>query len=169
MKKMFKIRVIGLEEGKHNLDIQVDNFKQLNGDYVFNNTRFEGELEVLVNKLNIKGLLSADVELICDRSGKDFTERVEREIDFLFKFNAKGIEILDDDIENHLFKLEGNQLNFNDLMYEELLLALPLKKIAPEYRDVEFDKLFPKYSAKEVKEEKKENSAWNELKKLNFN
>ena len=166
---MFKIRVIGLEEGKHILEIQADEFSALSGDYVFENTKFTGEMLVHTNKINIKGYISANVELLCDRSGKEFTERVERDIDLVFKFNLKGIELLDDDIDDSLYKLEGNKLNLNDLMYEELILAIPLKKIAPEYRDIEFDKLFPKYSAKEVKEEKKENSAWNELKKLNFN
>ena len=170
MKKMFKIRVIGLEEGKHNLNIQVDKFSALSSDYVFNNTKFLGELNVHTNKINIKGIISADVELVCDRSGREFTESVEREIDLLFKFNVKGIELLDDDIDDSFYKLEGNLLNLNDLMYEELILALPFKKIAPEYRDVEFDKLFPKYSASDEKiEEQKDSSAWNELKKLNFN
>lgn len=168
---MFKIRVIGLEEGIHNLEIESKKFSALSEEYIFENTSFSGEMQVHTNKITIKGTVSAKLELICDRSGKEFTEKISRNVDLLFKFNIKGIELLDDDIDESLYRLEGNKLNINDLMYEELILALPLKKIAPEYRDVEFEKLFPKFSAKEniEKEEKKDSSTWNELKKLNFN
>lgn len=167
---MFKIRVIGLDEGKHNLNLEIERFSALNSDYVFDNAAFNGEMIIDVNKINIKGVITADVELVCDRSGKEFTESVKKEIDLLFKFNAKGIEILDDDIDSSLYKLEGNQLNLNDLMFEELLLALPLKKIAPDYRDIEFEKLFPTYSAgDEKKEDAEESTTWNALKKIRLN
>lgn len=165
-----KIRIIGLEEGNHPFDIREENLRMSGNDYIFDNVSLLGELIIHTNKVNLKGSLEANVELNCDRSGKDFTEKIKKEVDYVFKFNTKGIEILDDDIDNSLFKLEGNQLIISDLIYEELLLSIPLKKIAPEYRDVDFDKLFPDFTAKiEKKDDKKDASTWNELKKLNFN
>lgn len=167
---MIKIRVIGLEDGNHAFDIHTEKLRMSGNDYEFKNISIVGELIIHGTKVNLKGNLEASVDLNCDRSGKDFTENIKKEVDFIFKFNAKGIEILDDDIDNSLFRLEGNLLNINDLIYEELLLTIPLKKIAPEYRDVEFENLFPDFIDKNTgKDEKKDTSTWNELKKLNFN
>lgn len=169
-KKMMKIRIIGLDEGNHPLDIQEEKLRMSGNDYVFDNVGLVGELIIHANKVNLKGSLEANIDLNCDRSGKDFTENIKKEVDYVFKFDTKAIEILDDDIDNSLFKLEGNQLIISDLIYEELLLSVPLKKIAPEYRDVDFEKLFPDFTAKiDKKVEKKDASTWNELKKLNFN
>ena len=84
IKKMFKLRVIGLEDGNHLFDIRAEKLDGISNDYVFKNVGFIGELIVLANKINIKGNLGAEIDLICDRSGNEYTEKVIKEIDFLF-------------------------------------------------------------------------------------
>lgn len=170
LKTMFELRVIGLEEGKHPFEIVVEKVFSSNKEYEFKNVVLQGEVDVLTNKFGIKAKLSASVDLICDRSGNEFTQELSKDLDLVFKFTAKGVELMDDDIDSELYKLNGNKINISDLLIEELFLLVPLKKISPDYQDIEFEKLFPKYADDEQNEKKdSEGSPWNALKKLNFN
>lgn len=166
---MFELRVIGLEEGKHPFEVVLEKGFSDNKEFEFKDIVLKGEINVLVNKVGIKGSLKASVDLICDRSGKEFTHDISKEVDLLFKFTQKGIELMDDDIDAELYKLNGNKLNITKLILEELFLEIPLKKISPEYQDIDFEKLFPKYSDDNKTKKDSEGSPWNELKKLNFN
>ena len=165
---MFELRILGFDEGKHPFEIESDKVIFGESEYEFKNVVLKGELEIFKTKFEIKANLSANVDLVCDRSGKIFNQPINKNIDLLFKFNQKGVELLDDDIESDLYKLVGNKLDISKLVLEELLLEIPLKKISPDFQDIEFEKLYPKYSEDYTKKSDSEESPWNELKKINF-
>lgn len=164
---MFDLRIIGLEEGKHPFEIVSEEEYANGNEFKFKNIVLSGEVVIFSHKFEIKAKVSASIDLICDRSGKEFTQELSKDLDLVFKFSLKEIELLDDDIEKDLYKLVGNKVDLTKLIIEELILEIPLKKISPEYQGIEFENLYPKY-AEEKNVDSKE-SPWNELKKLNFN
>jgi uncharacterized protein len=81
-----------------------------------------GEAEKLGNLYYVKGAMNADVDFVCARCLKPFTEHTT--VPFAETFATSGGEIeLDEDSDIHL--LTGDEIELDPLLQEDFLLAMP--------------------------------------------
>lgn len=166
---MLKIRVIGIEKGEYTNEFY------FNGEEVFDQKEYQFEDEIEVNthlvfnesQYRLKFEYYGELFLTCDRSAERYLEEIEGEHEVHFKITSEGINFIDKEDEGS-FELEGNSIDITELVKQEMILAVPLKRVSPKYRDKEFSELHPEFTEKSETDEK-ENPAFSKLKKLNFN
>lgn len=168
----YDIAFTGLKTGKHDFEFEIDQkFFDL----------FETEQEFLTPKIIAKILLdkhttflefeiniSGTVQLVCDISNDEFSEHIENKLKVLVKF---GEEYDDSNEEVITIPQKDSDFNVANLIYEAVVLSIPMKKIAPMVRDNdEYQNLLDKYSPK-IEENKEQNAdpRWEALKKLKDN
>jgi uncharacterized metal-binding protein YceD (DUF177 family) len=134
--KTFDIEVIKFKEGRHEIDFEI-------GDVFFQN--FEdneivrkGHLTTRVimdkgaNVIELNFHIKGVVELTCDRSLEVFEHPLEISEKMLYKYGSEEKEI---DENVYMITRDTPVINVAQLIYEYILLALPAKKIHPDYRN----------------------------------
>ncbi len=115
--------------------------------------------------------ISGTVELTCDRSLEKYDEPLEVKERVLYKYGPEEKELSD---EIFIITNDTATINVAQLIYEFILLAVPFKRIHPNYREdkeEEYDEdgklVYVSEDAEgEVDNEPKNNPLWEELKKL---
>ncbi|WP_194777318.1 YceD family protein [Pararhodonellum marinum] len=132
--RAYEIEVIKLNEGQHEFTFEIsDPFFALIKE---NNLIQKGSLTALVavnklpNLIETQFNITGTVRLTCDRSLEEFDHPLETSQKVLYKFGAEEKEINED-----IFMITRNTPNINvaQLIYEFIILALPAKKIHPDY------------------------------------
>jgi uncharacterized protein len=132
--RTFDVEIIRLKEGKHNFSFEV-------GDEFFN--KFEDNTMVSKGDLVANVVLNKDVnliealfeiegtvELVCDRSLETFDYPLKTEEKVLYKYGVEEREINE---EINVITRDTPKINLAQLIYEFILLAIPAKKIHPDY------------------------------------
>ena len=134
--KTFDIEVIKFKEGRHEIDFQIgDSFFQHFED---NEIVKQGQLTVRVimekgsNLIDMSFHIKGSVRLTCDRSLEDFDHPLDFTEKIIYKYGSEEQEINEDVI---MITRDTPVVNVAQLIYEFILLALPLKKIHPDYRN----------------------------------
>lgn len=107
--------------------------------------------------------------MICDISNDEFSENIENDLKVLVKF---GEEYDDSNEDIITIPQKDSEFNIANLVYEAVVLSIPMKKLAPSVRDNdEYQKLLDQYSPKEIEEEEEQSTdpRWEALKKLRDN
>ena len=107
--------------------------------------------------------ISGIVNLVCDITTENFDHGVQNEIKVLVKFGAEY-----DDSEEDVITIPMTDHAFNvaQLIYEVVMLSIPMKKISPNVSDEDLE-ILEKFSPKEeVEEEQDIDPRWEALKKL---
>lgn len=168
--KNYIITFSGLNLGKHEFTFHVTQaFFDL----------FEAEQEISNCKVSVHVLLEkhstflefvisidGDLELTCDISNDPYTEPIKNKIKVLVKFG----EVYDDS-SDEIITIPSNESEFNlsQLIYEGIILSVPMKKISPKVlNSEEYYNLLEKFSPtnKEEEEVKDSDPRWDALKKL---
>ena len=107
--------------------------------------------------------IQGTVNLVCDITNEDFDHPVENEVKVLVKFGEAY-----DDSEEDVITIPASDHAFNvaQLIYEVVILAIPMKKISPNVSEEDLailDQFSPK---EEVEEEPISDPRWDALKKL---
>jgi len=112
--------------------------------------------------------VSGTVQLICDISNDEFSENIENDLKILVKFGEEY-----DDSNEDVITIDKKDSDFNlaNLIYEAVVLSIPMKKLAPSVRENdEYQKILDQYSPKEIEEEEESiDPRWEALKKLKDN
>lgn len=130
----YDIDVIRLREGRHEFSFDVND--EFFSQFEDNNLVTNGNLivKVVLNKdVNlIEALFEIDgtVELVCDRSLEAFDYPLHAADKVLYKYGAEEQEINEDIF---IITRDTPRLKLAQLIYEFILLALPAKKIHPDY------------------------------------
>ena len=178
--KNYNIAFTGLTPGKHEFKFEVNQeFLNLFGiEQEFFNPKIE--VDVLLDKhstflefwINLKG----SVQLICDISNEEFSHHLEYPVKVLVKYGDSY-----DDSNEEVITIPHSDSDFNiaDLIFEGIVLSIPMKKLAPNIEgDDYYQDLLEKYSPKfeditPKEEEENENieadPRWEALKKLKDN
>lgn len=165
--KDYDVIFSGLKEGKHRFTFDIDQkfFDLFETEQEFTNPRIKAD--VLMDKhstfmefwIDTKGT----VELICDISNQPFDHELENEIKVLVKF---GEDYDDSDTEVITIPAGSHAFNVAQLIYEDVMLSVPMKKISPNLKDEDLDVL-KKYSPTDEEEEaENEDPRWDALRKL---
>lgn len=166
--KDYDIVFSGLREGKHEFIFDIDQkfFDLFDTEVEF--TKAKQKAEILMDKhstfLEFWIKTSGTVELLCDISSEPFDEPIENEMKVLVKFG----EVFDDsDIEVITIPQHSHAFNAAQLIYESIVLSVPMKKISPNLTE-EDQQMVKKYQPEdhENAEEEKVDPRWEALKKL---
>ena len=171
----YEVVFSGLKNGKHKFQFEIDKafFELFETEQEFTNPRITAD--ILMDKhttflefwIKTHGL----VTLECDISGEAFDHPIENEIKVLVKF---GEEYDDSDEEVITIPATDHAFNVAQLIYEDVVLSIPMKKISPNVDEDDLEML-NKYSPKDNEEDSEEENTdgvdprWEALKKLKDN
>ena len=170
--KDFNIPFIGLKDGKHQFEYQIDNsfFKLFDFDE-FNETEIKVTLEfhkkptILELTFNTEGT----VDVNCDLTNEPFDQPIEGNLNLIVKF---GNEYNNENEEILIIPHREYEINIAHYIYEMIVLAMPSKRLHPGIEDgtleseilEKLEELQPGTGKKETEEEI--DPRWNTLKKL---
>ena len=169
----YDIAFSGLKTGKHDFKFEIDQefFDLFETEQEFFNP--EISVDVHLDKhttfLGFFINVSGTVQLICDISTDEFSENIMNDLKILVKFGEEY-----DDSNEDIITIPQKDSDFNiaNLIYETVVLSIPMKKVASSVRDNdEYEKLLEKYSPKPIEEEEEQSTdpRWEALKKLRNN
>jgi len=167
-RKDFNIVFSGLSLGEHQFTFELNNsfFELFEYD---EHSNLKGDVNIVMNKhntfLELTFTLNGSVEVVCDRTGLPFDQKLSNTFDLLVKF---GDEYDDEDDERLILPHGDYQVNVAQYLYELVVLSIPQKHVHP---DVLSGKIIPEYETEDETEleEKKEEEIdprWDKLKNL---
>jgi uncharacterized metal-binding protein YceD (DUF177 family) len=164
----YDVSFSGLKTGKHQFKFEIDKtfFQLFDTEQEFTNPKITVDvfLEKHTTFLEFEIETSGTVDLVCDITNADFEHPIENDIKVLVKFGEEY-----DDSEEDVITIPTSDHAFNvaQLIYENVALSIPMKKVSPNVSDEDLE-ILEKFSPKEVKEEKEPESdpRWEALKKL---
>jgi uncharacterized metal-binding protein YceD (DUF177 family) len=162
----YDVSFSGLKTGKHEFKFEIDKefFQLFDTERDFTNPKIT--VDVLLDKhstfLEFEIKVSGTVELVCDITNEDFDHPIENEIKVLVKFGEEY-----DDSEEDVITIPTNDHAFNiaQLIYENVALSIPMKKLSPNVSDEDL-KILDQFSPKEIEEEHESDPRWDALKNL---
>ena len=164
----YDISFSGLKTGKHEFKFEIDKefFQLFDTEQEFSDPKIEAN--VLLDKhstfLEFEIKVQGNVELVCDITTESFTHPIENQINILVKFGEEY-----DDSEEDVITIPSNDHAFNvaQLIYENVALSIPMKKLSPNVSDEDLE-ILEKFSPKEIQEEEEQeiDPRWEVLKNL---
>lgn len=169
----YDVSFSGLKNGRHEFKFEIDKtfFQLFDTEQEFTNPRIEVNVSLdkhttfLEFEIKIKGL----VELVCDITNENFDYPIENEIKILVNFGEEY-----DDSNEDVITIPTGEHAFNvaHLIYENVMLSIPMKKISPNVSDEDL-KILDQFSPKNIEvaeeEEHESDPRWDALKKLRDN
>lgn len=170
--KEFTIPFVGLKQGKHQFEYDIDNKFFEHFDYdEFNsaNIRVDLLLEKKSTMLELTFRASGTVNVHCDLTNEPYDQPIESELFLVIKF---GHEYNDDNDDILILPHGEYEVNIQQYIYEMLVLAVPSKRVHPGVLDgtlksdvlEKLDELSPR--EKENKAGEEIDPRWNKLKNL---
>ncbi|WP_299250434.1 DUF177 domain-containing protein [uncultured Lacinutrix sp.] len=171
--KEFTIPFVGLKEGKHQFDFNIENkFFEYFGYEDFNSSNLKVDVDFIKKStlLELHFEVSGTVNVNCDVTNEPYDQSIENAFDLVVKF---GEEYNDENIDILIISHGEYEINIQQYVYELIVLAMPTKRIHPGIEDGTLDsdilerleELSPK--EKDIKEDQEEiDPRWNTLKKL---
>jgi len=168
MKLSFNIQDI--PEGISSSDVSLDESALSLNSYTFKGGVLQIEFNRTLYFIRLDCKLSADIELICDRSLKPFIYEVNKNVEIIFKVGIEE-EIVNKDSIIKPFDFDSLELNIEDDIRDTILLDLPIKKIHPDYVDEEgnIKQFETKQYGSVENDEDTIDPRWNKLKQLKDN
>lgn len=148
-----KIRVSGIRDGNYEINIS-ENAEKI--PYIF--PEFFGIIEVngmlkkVGNRFSFNGSANCNAKLICDISLEEYIEKITADISIQFTANTalyfiqKERNIIEPD-EEIAIREDDEFFDLAEEVKDALAVGLPMKRLAPNYRDKSFAEYFPQYSA----------------------
>ncbi|TYA52159.1 YceD family protein [Formosa maritima] len=171
--KEFTIPFVGLKQGKHHFEYQIDNEFFEHFEYEeFNDASVKVDL-VLEKKTTLLELdfeISGTVNINCDLTNEAYNQEISNQFNLVVNF---GEEFNDEEIDLLIIPHGEYEINIQQYIYELIVLSVPTKRIHPGVKDgtlnsdilKKLEELSPKL--KENKETEEEiDPRWNTLKKL---
>lgn len=178
---MIKIDIQGMSEGKQEISLSfpVDKIDSIAEEF-FGIVHINGELRKISNRYTLKLRISGRANLVCDLSLKEYIEDISTDLQLSFIADSNLYDLKhendlneDSDDDEILIREETKYLDITDRVIEELLVSLPMKRIAPENRNKELKDIYPEYTADNESEEEQSNTEiderWKKLKNIKIN
>ena len=171
--KEFTIPFVGLKEGEHNFEFEIDNTFFQNFEFEeFNEANVKASLKLLKKSTLLELYFNADglVNINCDLTNEPYNQSINDDFKLVVKF---GTEYNDDNEEILILPHGEYELNVAQYIYELVVLAVPAKRVHPGVEDgtlksdvlSKLEELSPKGDNTEKSSEDND-PRWNNLKKL---
>ena len=167
---MLFVDIVGLKNGRHHFEIESEIDKKLKTKEIVNSIEVSGELIVHGDNIYIDIKASTEMNLKCDLSLEDYAELIEADIKITLSKHQDSFEFdsTESDKDNIIYiNDEQNKIDISEIVVQELLVKIPMKKVAPQYRDKRIEDIHPSVNKDIDKEEGQ--SPFDVLKKLNNN
>ncbi len=133
--KLFTIQYVGLKEGEHNFEYQIDKpfFDYFEFDD-FNDANLQVSLD-FVKKTTLMQLhfkVDGIVNVNCDLTNEPYNEPINGELEIVVKF---GHEYNDENEEILILPYGEYELNVAQYIYELVILSVPNKRVHPGVKD----------------------------------
>ncbi|NJB83112.1 YceD family protein [Wenyingzhuangia aestuarii] len=164
----FKIPFVGLKEGKHQFDYQIDKkFFDAFGYDEFEEVAFDVKIEFNKKEtlLELDFVINGTVNVPCDITGEDFDLEVNGDFSLIVKFG----ETFNNENENLLIlPHQAYQVEVEQYVYELIVLSIPQKRIKPGVTRKGIKATEELEEQLRSKEDKKEqvDPRWDQLKQL---
>jgi uncharacterized protein len=139
---MMTIRIQGLSEGSHDVEEQVDvSVIQDMFPEFFGMVSLTGTIQKIRGQFVLRCTAQCMAHLLCDRSGEEFDELVSSPIDITFIADTERYLLQQKEIdpEPPLYIREDDRfIDLTEEVRQQLVLAIPMKRVAPQYRDKDF-------------------------------
>lgn len=173
-----KIRIHGIKDGIHDVQeiVPVEEIDGMMPEF-FGNVSFVGKMRKIGKRYTITGFAECKIKLVCDLSLEEYTDVVSSEIKVAFiadtdMFLLQGEQIDDPDAERAVHE-DDEFFDISNDVREQLAVSIPMKRIAPQYRNKSFADLHPEFSAeiaeKIINEEEQIDERWKALKNIKLN
>jgi uncharacterized metal-binding protein YceD (DUF177 family) len=165
---MIKISVKGMEDGNKSIVLTYPTEKLTDlTEYFFDDIRITGKLVKLKDRINFDGSVECEGKFICDRSLKEYDEIISNDLKWTCIMKTAGDEETQSSEPGMLsIGIDETEIDITGEVIEQLLVAIPMKKIAPEFRDKDITEIYPDFTIDE--DERKVNTEWSKLKNLNL-
>lgn len=172
---MIKIDIKGLKDGLHDIEIiePVESVANMLDEF-FGDIEIKGELRIFGNYFSFHGKAICNIILVCDRTLKEFENKIEAEISVSFQANSSRIHLSEqNDVDSErMISNEDDYINITKDVCEELVLNIPMKRIAPDVENKEFGEIYPEYEVKTKRKDMDEDEIedrWSALKNIKIN
>ncbi|WP_099768921.1 YceD family protein [Chryseobacterium sp. 52] len=169
----YDVSFSGLKNGKHQFKFEIDKtfFQLFDTEQEFTNPKITADafLEKHTTFLEFEIKVQGTVALVCDITNDEFDYPIENEIRILVNF---GEEYDDSNEDVITIPTSDHAFNVAQLVYENVTLSIPMKKVSPNISDEDLETL-NKFSPKDIEEpeeeEHKSDPRWDALRKLKDN
>ena len=157
----------GLKNGKHQFQFEIDKafFELFDTEQEFTEPKIIVDVFMEKHTTFLEFLIQTkgEINLNCDISNENFDYPIKNEVSVLVKF---GEEYDDSDIDVITIPSKDHAFNIAQLIYENVILSVPMKKVSPNLsaEDLEILKKFS--PIEEIEEEPESDPRWEALKKL---
>lgn len=142
------LSLIGINDGVHPFEMQVD-AREINnlGEEFQGAVTVSGVMHRSGRRVHIDATVTANAHLMCDLSLEDFVELYSPKISLEYRLDNElaasqaGADVEPDEIRG--IREDLHYLDITDDVRQELMLALPMKRVAPQYRDKDIVELHP--------------------------
>lgn len=162
---MLRLPIQGLQDGQVSVQLTA-NVREIDGFF----SEFSGEISLsgtvrkVGKRYSFKGEATCLATMICDRTLNEFTEKITAPVsaDYLADTQVYLMQKEDKEGEIHIIRDDELFIDLSDEVRQELALNLPMKRIAPEFRDKEWEDIVPEVATET-------DDRWKALKGLNLN
>lgn len=173
---MIAINIVGFRDGSRPFKIEesVSELPSFHGEFV-GTVLVEGVLRKHRNGITLDAHAEGVARLICDRSLEEFDEPISASFFVEFVDDASlarqqrgRIADLDDDEVRGIGE-DDRVIDITEDVRQVLTIALPMRHVAPAYRDRPLDEIHPAFTGRDVEgggEEKGLDDRWTDLEKL---
>ncbi|MDO6738185.1 DUF177 domain-containing protein [Wenyingzhuangia sp. 2_MG-2023] len=166
--KEYKIPFVGLKEGKHHFDFQIDKkfFDAFEFDE-YGEVDFKVGLELTkkITFMELEFVANGTVRVPCDVTGEDFDMEVNGSLSLVVKFG----ETFNNELEDLLILPQGAyQVEVQQYIYELIVLSVPQKRVKPgvSSKEIKGVEELEKKLKKESKKKESSDPRWDQLKQL---
>lgn len=168
---MIPIYIQGIKDGEYdiNITVAVEEVENMFPEF-FGEIEIVGILRKLGNRYTVELKARCYANLVCDMTLTSYVESIETEFKCSYLANTELFwqqNELEQDDDERVIHEDAKYIDIGNDIREQLAVNLPLKKVAPEFRDKDLEDIYPQYSKKNDIEET--DSRWEPLKKLKFN
>ncbi len=162
---MLRLPIQGLQDGQASVQLTA-NIREIDGIF----PEFSGEISLsgtvrkVGKRYSFKGEATCMATMICDRTLSEFTEKITAHVTADYLADTQVFLMQEGEKEGEMNIIRDDELfiDLSDEVRQELALSLPMKRIAPEFRDKEWEDIAPEV-ATEI------DDRWKALKGLNLN
>ncbi len=175
MKEIYKnkciISIFSLSIGKHRFAFKIDDaFLNNREDGMVQSADFLAKLVLNKSETMIEAelTLSGHIGLVCDKSLEPFNFPLNHTHTIYYKYGVSFEELSEDVL---MVPYDTHTLDFSGLIYEFMLLALPVKKLHPKFATIELtDTQDFVYSTKRNQQDEtpKGDECWDKLRNMKF-
>ena len=169
----YELSFSGLKNGKHEFQFEIEKefFQLFDIEQEFTNPLIMAKILLEKHSTFLEFLITTkgNVDLVCDITNETFQQFVENEVKVLVKF-GEGYD--DSNEEVITIPMESHAFNVSQLIYENVILSIPMKKISPNVSDEDIEALerfSPKLEEEIEDEEHGSDPRWDALKNLKNN